>query len=144
MTKRRDHRVAYLRINPQLDQEIEARTETGLITMNRVLERDLERYYQLIRRARGEAKSLLSEDEQALIADALNGIIFDAYYVYLLAHNIADSISLDGLDQKWNVDGPALLQKLEAFSPIINAAIVDAVERFWASVGDKDTRKLFD
>lgn len=148
MAKRRDQKVAYVRINPRLEAEIEARKEEGLMSMNRVIERDLERYYQLLRAARVEGKRVLSPDEQALIADNLNGSIFDAFSIQLLPHHVADGINLEGLDEKWDVDGRALIEKLEAMSPITIAAIVDAAERFWADVGsgepDKDPRKILD
>lgn len=142
MAKRRDQRTAYIRINPRLEAEIESRKDNGLMSMNRVMERDLERYYHMLRVARSEAAKLLSKDEAALIADAMNGIMTDPQTIGLLPHGIRDAIDLDKLDKKWGVDGEMLVAKLENVPLLTLAAIVDAAERFWAAVARGEDREL--
>ncbi len=48
-------------------------------------------------------------------------------------HGVADSLALDDLAEKWGVDGPGLLAKGARYTYAQNAAIVDAVERWWLS-----------
>lgn len=52
----------------------------------------------------------------------------------MLWAEIADAVSLDGLDRKWQVDGAALVNKLQAGGMIGQAALVDASERWWNRV----------
>ncbi|MDE2102674.1 MAG: hypothetical protein KGL39_35850 [Patescibacteria group bacterium] len=48
-----------------------------------------------------------------------------------LEMEIEDAIKLDGLDEKWNVDGPALLAKLHAMSPQQRETLVRGVAAVW-------------
>lgn len=76
----------------------------------------------------------LTERESALILDALNGTMFydDKVLVEsILWQEIADAISLDKLDQKWEVDGPALVAKLKAASHEDATQIVKLAQEFW-------------
>lgn len=145
MAKRRDQHTYYVRVNPRIEAEVEARKDGAAMSANRVLERDLARHYYMIRVARAEANSMLSPEEAALIADAMNGILTESHSIALLPHNIRDAISLEELDAKWEVDGEALLSKLEVMPLLTLAAIVDAAERFWAAVSrgeDRDPREM--
>lgn len=148
MTKRSEQKRIMVRLVESLNQEIELRKDTGFASStNRVIERDLTRYYYLLRVARNDAQKLLSDDEAALIVDNLNGTIIDEYTIALLPHHIRDGIELDHLDEKWSVDGERLIAKLDGLPLLTLAAIVDAAERFWAAVGrgeDRDPRKMLD
>ena len=81
--------------------------------------------------ARARLVGQFSAGELALIADSSNGTRWDAYSVPLLYANVEDGLD-DGLAEKWEVEGAALVAKLRALSYIEAAAIVDAVERWWA------------
>lgn len=141
---RRDQKTIHVRVSEDMQNAIEARKDTAFISStNRVVERDLARYYHLLDEARKEACRQLSDDEQALIIDSLNGVMMDARTMRILPHQISDAISIDRLDGKWGVDGQALTEKLEAMTPFELAAIVDGVEVFWAAVSrgeDVDAR----
>lgn len=122
------------------------REELDLRGSNRssVINRDLERLYALYHRAIREVP--IVEAEAYLICDSLNGSLLDANTAQALWAGIADSIRLDGLDVKWQVDGPALVEKLRGLNALQAMALVDAAERFWVlPTGDRDTgiRKLF-
>lgn len=103
-------------------------TAAGAMT-DRTTELHLRRYRNLL--ARGLAAIDLTRDEACLICDALNGtVIFEQEYIFIGAE-IQDSIRLDHTDEKWSVDGPALVRKLAGASPVTLCAIADAAERFW-------------
>ncbi|MEW8957836.1 MAG: hypothetical protein AB2448_01800 [Moorella sp. (in: firmicutes)] len=106
-----------------------------------IISRDLERLYTLYRRAL--AQVTLSVEEACLIVDALNGAKFEADTARLLWAEIEDACNLDHLDEKWQVDGQALVQKLRELNEIQALALVDAAERFWeaSDVGERDVRE---
>jgi len=141
VTNRREQRTTSIRLSAELEAKVEERKNFGLATsMNRVIERDLERYYRLLDDALAHVKQSLSDDEQALIIDCLNGVLMDSHTIRLLPHQISDGISMEHLDRKWEVDGQALVEKLETMTPFELAAVVDGAERFWAAVGNGEDR----
>ena len=91
--------------------------------------RDLDRYYSLMRKALAGMEFTLAE--VSLIVDALNGAIMSPATARYLWAEVADSISLDGTDTKWGVDGKALVQRLKGLNDMESMSVVDAAERFW-------------
>lgn len=91
--------------------------------------RDLGRLYTLYDRALRRLD--LTVDEACLIVDALNGTIHDVRSGVRFWIDVQDAIELEGLAEKWNVDGKALIEKLTALDELSCMAIVDAAERFW-------------
>ncbi|HYE76048.1 MAG TPA: hypothetical protein VEF04_22065, partial [Blastocatellia bacterium] len=78
------------------------------------LNTDLSRYYALLKRARMRLRELLSDGELALIIDVCNGWWkSNPEDALALWHNVYDGIEMDGLDQKWKIDGKALVRKLK-------------------------------
>ena len=95
-----------------------------------VITRDLDRLYTLYRRVL--RRTNLSLDEACLITDALNGSLMTADTAHLLWASIEDAIKYERLDEKWNVNGKALVQKLRCtLNEIQTMAVIDAAERFW-------------
>ena len=113
----------YLR--PETEKELATRGENR----SHVIARDLDRFYNLCRRAIREVP--LSEKEACLIVDSLNGTVLDANTAQSLWFSIEDSINLDGLADKWGVDGASLVEKLKELNAFQAMAIADAAERFW-------------
>ncbi len=106
----------------------------GGLSNGGVAARDLERYYRLVERTLQGI--VFSVAEASAIVDACNGTFWDSYSLFDgLALGLEDAISGDQLDQKWGIDGERLLAKLRALEPVQHLAIVDAIERFWVSVG---------
>ncbi|MGI9951406.1 hypothetical protein V3F56_03505 [Moorellaceae bacterium AZ2] len=105
--------------------EVDARGENR----SGVISRDLLRLYTLYRQAIREVP--LCANEACLLVDALNGAITDAHTAPLLWQEVEDACRLDGLDEKWQVDGRALIEKLKNLSALHCMALVDAAERFW-------------
>lgn len=117
----------------ELQSGLEARigTSPDAESMGTAAKRDLGRYYHLV--SEGLRQLELSEPEALLICDALNGYAAleprSAGYVWA---EIDDAVELDGLDEKWGVEQPAVLvAKLRNASPCAQMAVLDAVERFW-------------
>ena len=113
----------YLR--PETEKELSARGENR----SHVIARDLDRFYNLCRRAIREVP--LSEKEACLIVDTLNGVILDAGTAQYLWAEVEDSVKLNNLAEKWGVDGPALVEKLRDLNALQAMALVDGAERFW-------------
>jgi hypothetical protein len=92
-----------------------------------------DRYCETVRRSTPD----LTQDEWMLIFDSLNGVVLtdSAQSVAGLWGGIEDSIELDGLDEKWSVDGQALVEKLRALDYPQQVAIADTAERYWAKFG---------
>lgn len=104
---------------------------------------------QTVRRA-------LTRQEAQLILDAMNGSVMlmpgspldhwitgghgmtsdrrDAKPFAIISgihHNVLDAIDLDHLDEKWEIDGPALLEKLAGFDRLANLALLDWCQVMW-------------
>ena len=118
-----------LYLTPGAEDALGARA-TGERVRSAVVSRMMERYAEVCRRALPE----LTDAEWDLLRDSLNGWLPEpAASVGWLAMGVRDSIALDGLADKWGVDGPALLSRLEALDYAGCLAVLDAVERWWAS-----------
>lgn len=116
---------------PEIQAQIQARVDATRGAFSAVIGESLDRYFEALRRARARLVGQFSGGELALIADSSNGTLWSAASIPLLYANVEDSLD-DGLAAKWEVDGPALVNKLRGLSYIESAAIVDAVERWWA------------
>lgn len=105
-----------------------------------VVNRDLERLYTLYDRALRRAS--LTLDEACLVTDALNASLYDAKTAHLLPAGVSDAIEMEGLTEKWGVDGEALVKKLSALDEFSCMAIIDAAERVWADESERDFREV--
>ena len=128
-------------IRKDIEEEFLSRGGSS-VTINR----DLERLYALYARATREVP--LSLDEARLIVDCCNGTIHDVNTARMLWASVEDACELDGLDEKWGVDGPGLVERLKNLSQVQALALVDAAERFWSLPDgardlDSDIRRLF-
>ena len=110
----------------ELETPLAARSG-GTLSPALVAKRDLERYYDMLRRA----LPAFSEAEASLIVDACNGWLVEPHSAPLLWAEVDDAIRSDGLATKWGVDGPALVARLRALTPFEALAVCDSVERFW-------------
>jgi len=76
----------------------------------------------------------LSPAELSLVAEALGGTIFDdELLVRALDADVEDAIRLDHLDEKWGVDREAIIDKLEALSPLARIKLLLLVAAFWSN-----------
>ena len=96
-----------------------------------MIQRIVSRYEELTRRDLPK----LSVGEWRLCADALNGTwLRESWSIAGVWLEIADGIKMNMLDEKFEVDGPALIEKLGKFTFGQTVALVDTVERYWAAV----------
>jgi len=82
------------------------------------------------------SRPTLSVGEWCCLIDALNGTVLSDNIDYgstILWGSIEDACKLDGLGEKWSIDGPALVAKLKQLDLAGVVSVIDAVERFWAT-----------
>lgn len=106
-------------------------------SLGQVAGRDLERYYNLLRRELATVE--LTEREALLLCDALNGTLLEPTTFSLLWAEVADAIQSDNLHIKWKiVDEEAFVRRLRGWTPGQTTAVIDAVERFWRAPNESD------
>lgn len=110
-------------------------TRTGDGPAHGTAKRDLERYYDLL--ARDVRRLTLSEAEIMLLLDVSNGTLWEPTSIPLLYAEVENALQ-DGVEQKWGVDGLALVGKLRALSLGQTYALVDGLERAWKALGEHD------
>jgi len=97
----------------------------------------LSRYYYLLQisRKRLSNGAVFTGGELSLLVDVCNGTVWEPQTLCCLVANAEDCEK--EYYEKWGVDRDALLSKLDGLTPLDQAAIVDAIERFWraASTG---------
>ena len=109
-----------------------------------VIDRDLTRYYEALRRSRAKLRKIFQPNEIAAIMDNLNGVWLTHNPEIGIAGiplNLIDGIELNGLDAKWKFHAGEFMQKIQgnngnipALSFLDLCAIADCAERFWQSV----------
>jgi hypothetical protein len=110
---------------------LEARSrDDSRAALSSTAQRDAERYYHCLRKTLETVE--LTEPEASLLCDAINGILMEPHTMPLLWANVDDAVRFGGLDRKWHVDGPALVERLRSLSYAQALAVVDAVERWWS------------
>ncbi len=122
-------------LTPDTAEQIDARGENRSFTIRR----DLDRLYTLYQR---NLPRNLTEGDACLIVDVLNGTIMDANNARMLWAEVEDGCSLEGLAEKWEVDGPALVEKLKQLNDVQALAVVDAAEGFWTKHDQGDMREI--
>lgn len=130
MTPKRTSFMLY----PRAQAFLEARDEGNFSS---ALNQSVERYEEILKQARTNLLALLSEKEMALIIDVLNGTLFsEPVSIHMVYGEVEDGVRMEGLDQKWEIDGPALIEKVHNLGYPEKVALVDAAERWWKSTGD--------
>lgn len=104
--------------------------------------RDLTRYYRLLAEARTTLRDKISPAELSAIIDVQNGHWYaKKLHADEIWANVEDGCRLDGLAAKWDIDGPALVEKLKTLDLSCVHALSDATERFWQAVGHGDHQR---
>jgi len=126
------HAKISISVRPGVLAEIERRDEGNL---SGTFGKSLDRYFALISRSLAQWREQLSDAECALILEATNGTAFaDTFSLAHLWAEIDDAISMDRLDAKWEIDGPALVEKIRSSGVLGQTALIDASERWWRRV----------
>ena len=99
----------------------------------------LEIFPRLYQRTLHDMKGKFSESELSLMIDVMNATMLTPQSAgYHLTGNVSDGIALDGLDTKWEIDGPALNKKMGALSPFEAACLEIWANGFWYAKDRKD------
>lgn len=120
-------------LTPETVERLEARIGKG--SRSEYMERLLTDHFDLLDEGLKQAQAILTRAEASAVLDVQNGTFTQPVTLWLdgaLAHQIHDAIP-DGMAEKWGIDGPALVAKLEGLSQIENLALVDWAARFWTS-----------
>jgi len=97
---------------------------------------DLTLCWALLDRGRLAIREKLTRPEIMVLLDVLKGTAWDAtvFPMWLrggLSHMVSDGIALDGLDKKWQVTGPALLEKINNLEELETVALLDFCRDMW-------------
>lgn len=123
-------KMVSFRPDTELLDNLSNRINNELTTVHQVANRDMARYYNILKYALREVA--LTEQEAMLVCDALNGVFFDDFSIRLMRASVEDAIIHDRLDEKWGVDGEALIVKLRSYSIGALYSVADAVEQWWS------------
>jgi hypothetical protein len=125
-------------IPDNLAKQIDKRTDTVKGGISDAMRKAIERYYYLLDIARIEIKDKFTGGELSLICDLCNGTVFITYSLISgITANVYDAEP--EYFEKWKCDKQPLLDKLDKLTPLQQAALVDAVERFWAEIAKHAT-----
>ena len=122
-------------------EEIDSRSwraNNGKTARSAAIQESLDRYFYLIKSARVSLRGTFTGPELCLIADSCNGTLFQAKTIPSLWFGIENSIRLDCLDDKYEVDGPVLIDKIHSLKNDQLYALVDAVEEYWREIGNDE------
>ncbi len=121
-----------LRLPDALATQLDARSEPGRGGLSEAVRESLKRYFYLLDISRREIQDQFTGGEISLLADVCNGTMFESH---TLSGVLADAEDAeDAYYDKWGVDRKVLLSKLNALTLCQQAALVDAIERFWTRV----------
>lgn len=118
----------------------------GHETLSETVQRDLGLFWDALDQGKRLARQALSRNEFSLILDVMNGSNVDwavlfgrslnlggGGYTSSLEHEVADGIALNGLDTKWDIDGPELQRKLQILDRLAILALHDLCTEAWAN-----------
>lgn len=104
-------------------------------TLNAGLEYVLEATPDLYAHTMHALRGKFTRGELMLVIDAMNGHWYNPHGAgQEMTPNVADGIALDRLDEKWEIDGAALNQKLAALTMFDRACLEIWVQAFWNQV----------
>ena len=117
--------------------KIRARERQGR-SEHQTARRDLTRYYKTLE----EERPAFTHEQASLLCDLLNGVMLEPidHAPQLLQIEVQDAP--DQLFEKWDVDRGSLEKRVADLSFAKALATIDAVERFWASGGEKSVTEV--
>ena len=119
-------------LEPDIVSRLKARITKG--SRSELLSRMMLEYMDALDDGLRQAQAKLTKSEASAILDVQNGAVTQPISMWLensLALQIHDSIP-DGIAEKWKIDAPALVEKIQAMSQVERWALLDWAARFWA------------
>jgi len=106
----------------------------SVVTLSGRITTIADRYAEIVKSAR--ILTQFTDAEWMLLRDALNGTLHEpAATIRELWQGVEDAITLDGLADKWSVDGADLIARLRALRFDEECALVETVEQWWIANG---------
>lgn len=123
-------RVMFHLVDDDMKAALERRARDGE-SFSLVARTAVERYLTALELDLRSLRGVFTEAELCLMADAVNGVLYEAHTIPQLAGDVDDHIQLNQADTRFKVDGAALLEKLHRLTAGQTFALVDSLERFW-------------
>lgn len=101
----------------------------------------LESFPELYKRALLEIKGRLTREELLLIVDVYNSTALTPGMPMVDAQ-VIDGMTLDALDQKWDVDRKSMTEKIKHLTSFQSAALEIWANGYWYAHPDKELRDL--
>jgi len=120
-----------------LIDEIRAR-ESRSRSEHQTARRDLTRYYKMLE----EERPAFTHEQASLLCDLLNGVMLEPLDHAPQGLQIEIQDAPGQLFEKWDVDRGRLEKRVADLSFAEALATIDAVERFWASDGEKSVTEV--
>jgi hypothetical protein len=105
---------------------------------------DLETYWAILENGLSRARRVLTRREAKMVLDIQNGSWLGSgpeavmWMQSGLIHNVYDGIYLNAADEKWSVDGKAVLAKLNEMGDVPRLALADWARRMWSHYQDNE------
>ena len=140
-------------MNNQIQFRMDAQTLERLCPSNKpqsanvLARRTIEQYHRLLDWSLNEITSRFTYNEICLIADIPDEIMFHAWEIQpsrSLLMIALFAIETEGLDTKWKVEVKVFREKLGALTNAQAAAVIEALDRWWADPESKRSRECFE
>jgi len=118
-----------IRIHDDLVRQVSARDAN----VSESIREALSRYYYMLGIARSEIRDTFTTDELSLLCDICNGTIFEPHSLNALGQSVLDAE--DDYFERWSVDRRKLYSSVGRLDLLQDAALVDAIERYWQASG---------
>jgi hypothetical protein len=125
-SKGKNANLIQFRADKALLSHLVHRTNETFTTASQVGERDLLRWYAA---ASKSIEGLFSETEVLAMLGALATWQIKPDQADEIHRQVAAAIHIDHIDERWQIDGSALVSKLAAMPPVLRLAVLDALEQ---------------
>ena len=121
-----------LNIDAQTTASLDARRRGGETRSSR-LAADVTAYHTLLDEGLRRARLTLNQAEASVVLGVFNGTApGQVWTAERMSMRINDAVALDGVADKWGVNGPALVGTLRVLGDLPCIALVDWAERVWS------------
>jgi len=125
--------------------------EKSNVNLSAQLREDMQTFQEIVTATERSMNGKFEFNEAMLIVDLLNAYFFTPGQLtslpYTLEVEVDDGCQLEGLDEKWNVDREALVNKIKALTPMEAYTVFHMSRLVWAKNGEGDfhenVRRIF-
>jgi hypothetical protein len=140
---RKDQKTVTVAVTEDQVKTIEARLDSWISSKTGRVTDDLEAYWAVLRIGMDRVRQVLTSDEAKLVLDVQNGAaaLGGQPGIWIrggLVLNVEDGIELNKYDEKWGIDGPELVRKLQRLGAGETAALLDWCRVMWERCEDEE------